>query len=168
MESGGLDDAALFPVLAAAADRLIPGDEWPSATGLGVISYVRARASIIARQRWLGVLRPGLTAMNAEAVARCGRGFGLMTSDQQDQLLIDVERGSVEGWPVPAAEFFSLLVALVTEAYYVDPGNGGDPAKRSWDMIGYRDRQPGKAGHPIEARPWRGPWTPAAGITMPS
>ena len=43
MESGGPDDAALFPVLAAAADRLIPGDEWPSATGLGVISYVRAR-----------------------------------------------------------------------------------------------------------------------------
>ncbi len=91
--------------------------------------------------------------MDAEAVARSGRGFGLMTSDQQDQLLIDVERGSVEGWPVPAAEFFSVLVDLVTEAYYVDPANGGDPAKRSWDMIGYRDRQPGKASRPIEARP---------------
>ena len=153
MESGGPDDAALFGVLAAAADRVIPGDEWPSATGLGVISYIRAQASVIGRQRWFGVLEPGLTAMNAEAVVRSGRRFELMTSDQQDQLLIDVERGSVEGWPVPASEFFAVLVDLVTEAYYVDPGNGGDPAKRSWDMIGYQDRQPGAAGRPIEARP---------------
>jgi choline dehydrogenase-like flavoprotein len=150
MRTGGLDDPILFRVLAAVADRVIPEDEWPSATELGAVGYLESRSSTIHRGYWDEVLRPGLAALNAEATARSGHGFDQMAHGQQDQLLSDVERGHVTGWPVAGPDFFSLLVRLITEAYYVDPGNGGDPAKRSWEMIGYRDRQPGASPPSVE------------------
>jgi choline dehydrogenase-like flavoprotein len=138
-------DGGLLGILAAAADRIIPSDEWPSATGLGVIGYLERQAGTVHRAYWRDVLQPGLLALNREATARSGRSFDLLEVAEQDQLLSDVESGRVQNWPVPPSEFFATLVRLVTEGYYVDPGNGGDAAKRSWEMIGYRDRPTGAA-----------------------
>src|SRR5271155_385573 len=88
-------DGGVFGILAAAADRIIPSDEWPSATGLGVIGYLERQRGTVHLAYWRDVLQPGLLALNREATARGGHSFDLLEVDEQDQLLSDVESGRV-------------------------------------------------------------------------
>jgi len=123
--------------LKAFADRIIPGDAWPSATNAGVIDYLAHRAEED-DATWRDLVEPGLHALEAEAIAQYQRPFTELKDSEQDGLLHDIESGSVEDWTVSPQHFFSTLLSLIIEGYYGNPEAGGNREGKSWDMIGFR------------------------------
>jgi len=85
-------------VLEAVADRLIPEDAWPSATGAGALDALERRAGED-RAAWADMLAPGLQALEAEAAARHGRAFAALTAgdyrieavDEAEIVLVDAK-----------------------------------------------------------------------------
>ncbi|GIQ67182.1 FAD-binding protein [Xylanibacillus composti] len=124
-------------VLEAVADRMIPGDAWPSASDEGVLAYLERRAREDAAT-WTELLVPGLRALDAEASSQQGQSFSELSADEQDRLLQEVEQDRVQEWPVSPSLFFSTLLSLVAEGYYGSPEPGGKQERKSWDMIGFR------------------------------
>lgn len=142
-------------LLEAVANRLIPGDDWPSASEGGVLEYLERRASEDP-DTWAGLIVPGLRELDARAVASHGRPFPELPEDEQDELLRDFERGrdgigngdenGGGNGQVSPERFFEVFLSLVAEGYYGSPEAGGNPGAKSWDMLGFR---PGPlAGHP--------------------
>jgi hypothetical protein len=117
----------------AAADRIIPGDDFPSASAAGAEQYVLRLLAGDLRERADEFLA-GLDLLNDESAAMFqGQRFAALSEAQQDALL-----SSLESHPAIAARaFFKLLVELVTEGYYADAANGGNRDALSWKMIGY-------------------------------
>ena len=123
-------------VLAAALDRVIPEDNYPSATGAGVMDFIEGTAGSFGAT-W-PLLLSGLDDLEAEAKSYNGGGFALLPPDQQDQVLASLEHGEVRTtWQVDPAEFFSALVTIAADGFYADPGNGGNRDAISWSMAGY-------------------------------
>ncbi|HEY3773796.1 MAG TPA: GMC family oxidoreductase [Solirubrobacteraceae bacterium] len=121
--------------LVAAADRVIPGDAWPSADAAGVAEYVNVAVAGPCREAWEQCLRPGLDELDRAAQMQGARDFAALGAPSQDALLHAGER----------AAFLRALSAIVTEAYFVDPPDGARPPA-SWAMIGF-------AARPLAATP---------------
>lgn len=121
----------------AVLDRLIPADDYPSATQAGIFEYLVRHAKGDLAPGWPAVLA-GLDEIEAEARAGFGEPFALLTPAQQDGLLGRAQAGGIgmlsgagpSGWS-------ATLATWVAEAYYADPGNGANPGGMSWQMIGY-------------------------------
>ena len=128
--------------LSAAADRIVPQDEFPSASQAGAIEYIARLLERDLPQRW-SELEAGLDQLDAASQLAHNAGFADMTSDRQDELLAAQEK---EAGPT-AGHFFRWLVELVLESYYADPANGGNAGAVSWKMIGYDPRVPGYDGN---------------------
>ncbi len=112
--------------LRAAADRIVPADDYPSAWEAGAETYF---ARLFAREpRFLPQYQAGLDALNAAA----GGAFAALDADVQDALLHRLEASEE-----PLA-FVHLLIEQTMESFYADPGNGGNAGGVSWDMIGHR------------------------------
>jgi len=110
--------------LQAAANRIVPADEYPSAWEAGAETYF---ARLLAREpRFLPVYQAGLRALDAAA----GGSFALLGPDAQDTLLRRLEAEEVA--------FVRLLIAQTLESFYADPGNGGNKNAVAWDMIGHK------------------------------
>ncbi|RUS45108.1 GMC family oxidoreductase [Cohnella sp. AR92] len=139
----------ILGILEAAANRLIPGDAWPSATEGGVLGYLERR-SVEDPGTWTEWIEPGLRELEAGAVARHGRSFAELTAEQQDDALREVERQEVRDWPVDPGRFFDTLLNLVAEGYYGSPEAGGNPEQKSWEMIGFRPGVIGASVAPVE------------------
>ena len=124
-------------ILRALVDRIIPADDYPGAWQAGVGNY-------LARQ-FEGDLRPvledygaGLTALEAESVARFQRSFILLSGEEQDTVLSHIETGEVlTAWDVSPTRFFNLLVNTTAEGFYSDPEQGGNRDAGSWAMTGF-------------------------------
>src|SRR5258705_8559268 len=126
--------------LRAAVDRIIPPDDYPGAWQSGVGDY-------LARQfegDLLPVLddyRSGLTALEAESIARFQQRFTLLSHGQQDTLLQHIEAGEVlTVWNVAPTVFFNLLVNTTAEGFYSEPEQGGNRERISWAMTGFADQ----------------------------
>ena len=151
-------------VLTAVVDRVVPADDWPSASELGAVEYLEAMAGRDLASWWL-TLTEALAALEVEARSRFGRGFTNLTGVQQDQLLAAKELeeagpaadaapggGPAAGGPIEGNSF-SYLCSVVAEAYYADPEHGANREGRSWSMIGYPQATlalgpgPASAGH---------------------
>jgi choline dehydrogenase-like flavoprotein len=136
-ETLALLDGARRVTLAAALDRVVPEDRFPSATGAGVMDFIERNAGAGFGAAW-PLLLSGLDDLDAEAKSDGGAGFALLGADGQDQVLAAVEHGDVKtAWAVRPAEFFDTLVTLAADGYYADPGNGGNRGSISWSMVGY-------------------------------
>jgi gluconate 2-dehydrogenase gamma chain len=124
--------------LAAAADRIIPPDDFPGAWDNGAGAYFQnifARELSDHRGEFLGAL----DALDAEAAARFSGHFHALTDQQKDLLLADVEAGRVVArWPSSPPKAFQLLMELTAEAFYTDPSGGSNRDTISWTMIGYK------------------------------
>ncbi|WEG11136.1 GMC family oxidoreductase [Pullulanibacillus sp. KACC 23026] len=125
------------PLLEAFADRIVPKDEWPSASEAGILAYLEHHAKGD-EATWEGLIEPGLRALETEANARFERSFFELTIHEQDSLLHDLEAGRVQDWPVSPENFFSTLMSWVIEGYYGNPEAGGNRDGKSWKMIGFR------------------------------
>jgi hypothetical protein len=121
-------------------DRIIPRDQDPSATDLGVDRYVlqqlRSGAFPLSDQ-----IRDGVAAVADLARSRLGRSLQDLDDGEQDRMLQEV---TPQSW-------FQALAELVAEGYYADPGNGGNAGARSWTIIGYEHRLPEGPGGPSPA-----------------
>lgn len=124
-------------ILKAVTDRMIPKDEWPSASEGGVLTYLE-RYAVQDAATWTDVIEPGLRALNAEAGKLHNQPFSELSAQEQDRLLQDSERDFFQYWPVSSKRFFDTLLSLVVEGYYGSPESGGNIGGKSWDMIGYR------------------------------
>ena len=124
----------------AVFDRLIPPDDFPGAWKSGCGDYLASQfTGDLAPQ--LKTYRAGLDALDAEAQSRHAARFSELNEDWQDELLADLERGQTQTtWPGDARRFFETLLNHCAEGFYADPGNGGNRAKASWQMIGFLDR----------------------------
>lgn len=123
--------------LEAALNRLIPADDFPGAWEAGVGDYI-VRQLEGDSLYLLPSYRLALDAINAEAVVAYGQHFAELYPARQDALLTNLERG-VTGtlWVIPASGFLSALIHHAAEGYYVDPAQGGNRGKKSWEMIGF-------------------------------
>lgn len=133
-------------LLRAAADRIIPADDYPGAWEAGAGDYLlgQFRRDL---EPLLDLYRDGLDALDAEARADGGAGFVERDAAAQDALLARVERGAVAAaWPTPPAAFFRRLVEHVAEGYYSDPGNGGNKDGIAWKMVGFEVSDAASAG----------------------
>jgi len=122
--------------LCAAADRIIPADDFPGGSE-GADGYL---TSLFRRDGpdLPALYAAGLGALDAEAHLRAGVAFAALAAEAQDALLTAVESGATQApWPVDPAAFFAMLAEHIIEAYYSDPGNGGNVGARSWEMIGF-------------------------------
>lgn len=127
----------LRPALEAVANRMIPGDAWPSAADGGVLAYLHRHAGEDAAA-WRDWIEPGLWALDEEAAALKQRPFSELTAEEQDELLRELEHERLRSFPVSQKTFFSILLNLVIEGYYGSPSAGGNRDGKSWDMVGFR------------------------------
>ena len=111
-------------LLRAVLDSIIPPDQDPGATDLGVDNFV------------LGIL--ATDRADAEPATRAGlaqlgdAGFLKLNPAQRTAKLTDIA----------TTPWFATLAELAAEGYYADPGNGGNRGARSWAMVGYQPRLP--------------------------
>jgi hypothetical protein len=118
--------------LRAALDRMIPGDDYPSACGAGVDAYLaRQLAGDLADK--VDTYGAGLNGLNSDAAIRFGRDFAGLTPEQQDDVLETFQGGS-------GAQFVGMLAAHAAEGYYGDPGNCGNRDCAAWAMVGFDQR----------------------------
>jgi gluconate 2-dehydrogenase subunit 3-like protein len=124
--------------LRAIVDCLIPPDDFPGALEAGVCDFLaRLLETDLADQR--EVFASGLEGIESEALARFDKSFANLNSDQQVEVLRDVEHGRVmTSWPTSPQHFFEILVMTTAEGYYSDPEQGGNKESVSWVMTGFQ------------------------------
>lgn len=135
-------------VLAAAVDRVVPADEWPSASSLGAVEYLEGNAEGDLSAWWPAMLA-GLDELDAVAMRAHEQGFAELDGASQDAVLAAVERGEVGtaaavahgGGPVTGDDgpehFFRSMVRFVSEAYYASAPQGANRGELSWAMVGF-------------------------------
>lgn len=145
----------------AACDRIIPSDPpGPSASDAGVPYYIDHQLAGAwgngARLYRLGpwqqgtpeqgyqlaltpaqVYRVSIRATDDYCTKKYNGNFAGLTPAQQDDVLHGLEKGTIDLGAVPAATFFSMLLANTIEGYFADPLYGGNRDKAGWKMIGF-------------------------------
>jgi hypothetical protein len=139
--------------LTAMVDRIIPKDEWPSASEAGVVDYIDVqlgtewgRGDGLFRK---GPHRPGTprqgyqlpytpaelyrkalaTPVFANVATLDGAGL--------DALLTRLEKNEEKLDDIPGGVFFNQLRQHVVEGYFTDPVHGGNRDHVGWRMIGF-------------------------------
>jgi len=115
--------------LTAAIDRIVPADDFPSASQVGCVDFL---LRLIQLEHLEDTYRAGLDALEAQSV-KSGRSFVDFTPEQQDAQL-------QHGLPIKQRRFVELLARQTIEGYYADPGNGGNRDCVSWKMVGFEVR----------------------------
>jgi hypothetical protein len=122
--------------LRAAADRIVPADEFPSASALGVVEFL---TKLIREENFEELYATGLDGLDREAKAMGEEDFESVSASTQDQILKSLEAGTPQTeWTVAPQEFFELLARQTIEGYYADPSNGGNKDGAAWEMVGFR------------------------------
>jgi gluconate 2-dehydrogenase gamma chain len=128
---------AQLAVVRAACERVLPKDEDPGATDLGVPEYLDRTFSdpeIDFLRRPFMTLVDGVEAM---ARSRHGRGFAELGPAEQDALLSNWQHGK----PGERRSFEALL-ALTFEGAFGDPRHGGNKDGRGFAMTGFTPGPP--------------------------
>lgn len=140
-------------VLTALADRIMPRDEWPSASEAGVIDYIDLQLATAwgkgARLYKEGPFHEGTPSQGyqlpytpAELYRRAlagidpSRVLSLSDSDK-DELLTRLEKDEMALNGVPGKAFFAMLHQNVSEGYFADPAYNGNRDYAGWNMVGF-------------------------------
>jgi gluconate 2-dehydrogenase gamma chain len=146
----------------AACARLIPADEHgPGAIELGVPQYIDRQmmtpwadgaiwymqgpffeaaaefgyqSQLTPKQQY----RLGIKAIDTLCQQRLSQPFAGLTPARQDEVLQQIEKGSLTSAEIHLTTFFSaFLLKNVMEGYFCDPMYGGNKDMAAWKMIGY-------------------------------
>jgi len=110
--------------LAAYLDTLIPADETPSATQLGVTEKILSQAAT--DSDYLRLLNKACDWLEAQAQQSGAAHFAALSEDQREQVIHLAAAG--EGGPL-VEMFFDQTLAAAFSYYYADP--------RSWPALDY-------------------------------
>ena len=116
--------------LRSAIDRIIPKDDFPSASELGVVDFL---LRLIVLEDQVDQYALGLDRLEASALLN-GSSFSGLSEVEQDKLLARMSTTS------ETRHFIDALSKQTIEGYYSDPGNGGNRDSTSWKMIGFEVR----------------------------
>lgn len=145
--------------LTAAVDRLIPEDEFPSASQLGVVDFIDSqlagafgRGDIYYLQ---GPFEKGLPTQGYQSEApallyrqaiadieeglqaELGKRFSELSEADQDTALKTLAEGKSDLPNVDGKTFFDMLWQNTKEGYFGDPVHGGNRDMAAWRMIGF-------------------------------
>jgi gluconate 2-dehydrogenase gamma chain len=121
-------------IVEAACERLLPRDQDPGATDLGVAEYIdRALADADVRAQWGRAFFGGLQAIDRQAQQRYGKPFPESAPEQQDALLAAWQRSRFSG----ESRFFEILLTLTLEGAFSDPIHGGNRDGRGFLLVGF-------------------------------
>ncbi|WP_366655840.1 gluconate 2-dehydrogenase subunit 3 family protein [Fodinicurvata sp. EGI_FJ10296] len=143
--------------LTAACDRLIPEDEFPSASQAGVVDYIDLQMATgfgRGERFYMRGPHPEGTAMQGyqlphppaevfrmaiagldEAIGE--GGFAGLQPGDMDLVLTELEEGVRAAGEIPGGAFFDLLAAATIEGYFSDPVYNGNRDHAGWRMVGF-------------------------------
>ena len=128
----------LWDTYHAAADRIVPADDFPGAWEAGARSFLEQQlGGDLAHLR--EPVAEALSAIEAAAWRVAQRRFSELDAAEQERILSLLERSDDER----ERRNVSLLIELTLDGYYANPENGGNLNEVSWKMIGYT-RLPGR------------------------
>ena len=153
----------------AAVDQLIPADDFPSASELGVVGFIDFQlAGAFGRGEIYyleGPFKNGLPTQGyqaqapallyRQAIADIRQGladsdlpdFVDLPPEDQDRLLIALSEGEGDLEHTDGKTFFDMLWQNTLEGYFGDPVHGGNRDMAAWRMIGF-------PGARYDYRPW--------------
>ena len=143
-------------ILTALCDRLIPEDEFPSASQAGVINYIdlqlagdwgKGEGLYNKEPHFPGKPEQGyqlpytpaaLYRRALEAIAN-DRQTNFLGRDAagQDAFLTELQKGTRSLGDIPAHVFFGMLMQNTLEGYFADPIYGGNRDYAGWRMLGF-------------------------------
>jgi len=113
--------------LTAVCDRIVPEDEYPSASQAGVLNYID-RQLMRPYRRHRNAYRHGLQDIDTASRKRFGADLASLTQQRQLEIVTDLER--------QGRSFFELVRSHTLEGYYGSPRHGGNRDAVSWKMLG--------------------------------
>ena len=139
--------------LTAIVDRIIPKDQWPSASEAGVVDFIDFQlattwgagsglflkgphANGSASQGYQLAHTPAelyRMALSDPALAK----FGTLDPAAQDVFLTRLEKNEQALGGIPGGVFFTQLRQSVLEGYFSDPIHNGNHDMAGWRMIGF-------------------------------
>jgi gluconate 2-dehydrogenase gamma chain len=119
--------AAEASAVDAICEQIIPADTDPGARQAGVVNFIDLQLTKH-HKRYQGAYRKGIAGVDAASRKRFGKPFVDLTSEQQIEILTDVENND--------AEFFGLIRTHTMQGFYGDPRHGGNRGAVSWKMLG--------------------------------
>ena len=125
-------------VVTAMAEQIIPADQDPGATDLGVIHYID-RQLRRRHAKHFPLYRDGVAALQASSEGLHGKPFTALAWDEQTALLRMLDSGSAPGdaWKsVPAQTFFKIVIDHTMQGFYGSPRHGGNLNFMSFKMLG--------------------------------
>jgi gluconate 2-dehydrogenase gamma chain len=128
-------------LLDAIVARLIPADALgPGAREAGVLRYIdRALGGALANSR--DAYRSGLAAVDRYCRMSRGKAFAELPANDQDSVLIDVEKGAATssgaGFAGSSSQFFNMVLSHTKQGMFGDPYYGGNANFAGWDLLGY-------------------------------
>lgn len=111
----------------AVCEQLIPADKDPGARDAGVVNFIDIQLATRLR-RYRKVYREGIVQVDANSRKKFGKRFTDLSSEQQVEILNDLEENS--------KVFFELILAHTRQGFYGDPRHGGNRNRVSWKMVG--------------------------------
>ncbi len=117
--------AAADPRLQAAVDAVVPADDLPSASAVGVATFLASEA--IDSAGWTARIVAVLDRLDEAAAEQGGQTFGLLDAREQQQVIERLADEPDVGW----------FLTSVNAAYYADPASGGNDGPAVWAALGW-------------------------------
>ena len=130
--TGHFFSAFELATLTAACERILPRDDEPGATDLGVPNYIDRMLTHEIMVNWREPLRRGLADLEAHAKQNAGASFTALGDAAQDELMAEMET-STRG----PTGFFTRLLHLTFEGAFGDPRHGGNRDGAGWKLLGF-------------------------------
>ena len=145
--------------ISAAVDRLIPADDFPSATESGVVTFLEnqlsgayGRGDIYYmkgpfrkgeptqgyQSQAPGILyRQAIADINTLLKSEQNKAFTDLSPDEQDAFLMRLSEGKAELEHVDGKTFFDTFWQDTQLGFFGDPVHGGNRDMASWKMLGF-------------------------------
>lgn len=118
------DEAAALTVI---CDQMIPADDFPSASQVGVLNYIDKQITRHYRPHQRAY-RQGLQSADQISQQHFGKSLAAATPAEQLQVVTSLEQSN--------KPFFELVRSHTFQGYYGSPRHGGNRNAVSWHMLG--------------------------------